>query len=167
MSDFLELLAADVADSSGASGMPGAPDSSDSAAPGITATNRVRTVLFECLAVPLARLFGMASQPTSGDAIRSTVVAAVRIASVGYIFMAFSVAVQGVLQAFRYALFPLLISFLRLCLLVLPVAYLFTLSANAADLVWWTFPIVEFVTAIVSAFMLKYAYKKKVCPLQR
>ncbi|MFQ7036319.1 MAG: MATE family efflux transporter, partial [Candidatus Borkfalkia sp.] len=45
------------------------------------------TVLFECLAVPLARLFGMASQPTSGDAIRSTVVAAVRIASVGYIFM--------------------------------------------------------------------------------
>ena len=46
MSDFLELLAADVADSSGASGMPGAPDSSDSAAPGITATNRVRTVLF-------------------------------------------------------------------------------------------------------------------------
>ena len=49
MSDFLELLAADVADSSGASGMPGAPDSSDSAAPGITATNRVRTVLFECL----------------------------------------------------------------------------------------------------------------------
>ena len=34
MSDFLELLAADVADSS---------------APGITATNRVRTVLFECL----------------------------------------------------------------------------------------------------------------------
>lgn len=125
------------------------------------------TVLFECLAVPLARLFGMASQPTSGDAIRSTVVAAVRIASVGYIFMAFSVAVQGVLQAFRFALFPLLISFLRLCLLVLPVAYLFTLSANAADLVWWTFPIVEFVTAIVSAFMLKYAYKKKVCPLQR
>ena len=34
MSDFLELLAADVADSS---------------APGIAATNRVRTVLFECL----------------------------------------------------------------------------------------------------------------------
>ena len=49
MSDFLELLAADVADSSGASGMPGAPDSSDSSAPGIAATNRVRTVLFECL----------------------------------------------------------------------------------------------------------------------
>lgn len=49
MSDFLELLAADVADSSGASGTPSAPDSSDSAAPGIAATNRVRTVLFECL----------------------------------------------------------------------------------------------------------------------
>lgn len=76
--------------------------------------------------------------------------------------MAFSVAVQGVLQAFRYALFPLLISALRLCVFVLPVAYLFTLSENAVGLVWWTFPITELVTAAVSALILKFAYNKKV-----
>ena len=79
--------------------------------------------------------------------------------------MAFSVAVQGVLQAFRYALFPLLISFLRLCLLVLPVAYLFTLSENVVEIVWWTFPIIEFATAAVSALILKFAYGKKVKPM--
>ena len=121
----------------------------------------VITVLFECLAVPLSKLFGMASGE-GGDAIQATVTTAIRIASIGYIFMAFSVAVQGVLQAFRYALFPLLISFLRLCLLVLPVAYLFTLSDNAANIVWWTFPIIEFATALVSALILKFAYNKKV-----
>lgn len=119
------------------------------------------TVLFESLAVPLSELFGMASG-AGGDKIKSVVVAAVRIASTGYVFMAFSVAVQGVLQAFRYALFPLLISALRLCVFVLPVAYLFTLSENAADIVWWTFPIVEFATAAVYALILKFAYDKKI-----
>ena len=119
------------------------------------------TVAFECLAVPLAKLFGLASGE-GGEAIRTTVTNAIRIASISYIFMAFSVAVQGVLQAFRYALFPLLISLLRLCLLVLPVAYLFTLSENALNLVWWTFPIVEFVTAAISVLILKVSYNRKV-----
>ncbi len=119
------------------------------------------TVLFECLAGPLAELFGMASGEGS-EAIRSTVTVAIRITSLGYIFMAFSVAVQGVLQAFRYALFPLLISFLRLCLFVFPIAYLFTLSGSV-NAVWWTFPITEVATAVVSALILKFAYRKKVC----
>lgn len=124
----------------------------------------VITVLFEGLAVPLSKLFGTASGE-GGDAIQSVVTTAVRIASIGYIFMAFSVAVQGVLQAFRYALFPLLISFLRLCLIVLPVAYLFTLSQDVVNLVWWTFPITELATAAVSALLLKFAYVKKVRPM--
>lgn len=125
----------------------------------------VITVLFECLAGPLSKLFGMASGE-GGEAIQSTVTVTIRISSIGYIFMAFSVAVQGVLQAFRYALFPLLISFLRLCLFVLPVAYLFTLSDNVLNLVWWTFPIVELLTAAVSVGILKYAYDKKVKTMQ-
>lgn len=121
----------------------------------------VITVLFECLADPLAKLFGMASGE-GGEAIQSAVTTAIRIASLGYVFMAFSIAVQGVLQAFRYALFPLLISALRLCVLVLPIAYLFTLSENVLSIVWWTFPIVELITAVISTLLLKYAYKKKV-----
>ncbi|MDE7395375.1 MAG: MATE family efflux transporter [Clostridiales bacterium] len=123
------------------------------------------TVLFECLASVLSKLFGMASG-AGGDAIQTVVAKAIRIASIGYVFMAFTVAVQGVLQAFRYALFPLLLSFLRLCLLVLPVAYAFTLSARVVSIVWWTFPIVETVTAIVAALLLKYAYDKKVRPME-
>ena len=121
----------------------------------------VITVLFESLAVPLAKLFAMAGGEGS-DEIQSVVVYAVRIASIGYVFMAVSVAIQGVLQAFRYALFPLLISFLRLCALVLPMAYLFTFSSGVVYLVWWTFPIVEVLTAAISIFILKYAYCKKV-----
>ncbi len=123
------------------------------------------TVLFECLAVPLAKLFGMASGE-GGAEIQRTVVSAIRISSLSYVFMGISVAIQGVLQAFRYALMPLLISFLRLCVLVLPVAYLFTLSSNAVDILWWTFPIVEVITTIISLFFLKFAVKNKVLGLE-
>lgn len=121
----------------------------------------VITVLFEALAVPLASLFGMASGE-SGAEIQNTVVVAVRIASIGYVFMGISVAIQGVLQALRYALAPLFISFLRLAALVLPVAYLFTLSDNAVNLLWWTFPIVEFVTAGASFLILFFVWRKKI-----
>ncbi len=125
----------------------------------------VITLLFECLAVPLSELFGMANRSSNSDAIQFTVTAAIRIASAGYIFMAFSVAVQGVLQAFRYALFPLLIAALRLCVLVLPIAFIFTLSENVLSVVWWTFPVAELITAGISAVILRYAYNKKVCPM--
>ena len=124
----------------------------------------VITVLFESLAVPLAKLFGMASGE-GGAEIQSVVIKAVRIASIGYVFMAFSVAVQGVLQALGYAVSPLIISFLRLCALVMPVAYLFTLSGNPVNAVWWAFPIVEVATAVVSAVMLKLACRKKISVL--
>ena len=69
----------------------------------------------------------------------------------------FSIAVQGVLQALRYAGKPLIISLLRLVIFVFPIAYLFTLSDNVINLVWWTFPISEILTAIISAFILKNA----------
>ncbi len=126
----------------------------------------VITVLFESLAGPLAKLFAMADG-AGGDEIQRVVVYAVRIASIGYVFMAVSVAVQGVLQAFRYALLPLLISFLRLCLLVFPVAYCFTLFRDVLSLVWWTFPIAETITAAISVLLLKIACRKRVTPMDR
>lgn len=124
----------------------------------------VITVLFECLAEPLSRLFGMASGE-GGAQICKTVSIAVRIAAISYVFMAVSVAVQGVLQAFGYALFPLLISFLRLCVVVLPLAFLFTRTSDPTKTLWWTFPVTELVTAVVSVALLLVAYKQKVRPM--
>lgn len=65
---------------------------------------------------------------------------ALHIATIGYVFMGFSVAIQGILQGFREVYSPLIISAMRLIVLVLPVAYLFTLSENAKNFIWWTFP---------------------------
>lgn len=89
-----------------------------------------------------------------------------RISSIGFVFIGFSIAVQGVLQTLRYAGKPLIISLLRLVIFVFPIAYLFTLSDNVINLVWWTFPISKILTAIISAFILKNAYKQKIAVLE-
>lgn len=120
----------------------------------------ILTVIFEILAKPLANLFGLTGGSTTE--IISICGVAIRIASIGYIFMGFSVAVQGVLQALRYALRPLIISLLRLAIFVFPLAYLFSLSDNVTHIVWWTFPIAEVLTAIISIFILKKSYKEKI-----
>ena len=118
------------------------------------------TAIFEIFSKQLASLFGLTGEATTEIITLCTI--AIRIASIGYIFMGFSVAVQGVLQSLGYALRPLIISLLRLVILVFPIAYLFTLSDNVSRIVWWTFPIAEVLTAISSIFILKKSYDDKI-----
>ncbi len=126
----------------------------------------ILTIAFEILAKPLASLFGLAGGGSSEEII-SVCTTAIRIASIGYIFMGFSVAVQGVLQSVGYAIRPLIISFLRLVIFVLPITYLFTLSDNVVNIVWWAFPIAEVLTAVISIFILKSSYKTKISVLDK
>lgn len=118
------------------------------------------TAIFEIAANPLSKLFALSGGSTKG--LIPVCEKATRIASIGYVFMGFSVAVQGVLQALRYAFKPFFTALLRLVVFVFPVAYLFTLSSNVTSIVWLTFPIAEFLTAVVSFFMLKNVIKNKI-----
>lgn len=124
----------------------------------------ILTIIFEIFAKPLSSLFAL-SGGTSKEIIEVCTIS-LRIASIGYVFMGFSIAVQGVLQSLGYAIRPLIISLLRLVVFVFPVAYLFTLSDNVTNIVWWTFPIAEILTCINSAFILKKTYKEKIETLE-
>lgn len=118
------------------------------------------SILFEIFAYPLANLFGLAGGTTKE--IISVCTIALRISNIGFVFMGISVAIQGVLQSIRYALKPLIISLLRLVIFVFPIAFLFTKSNNVTEIVWWTFPIAEVLTSIISLFILKDSYDKKI-----
>lgn len=118
------------------------------------------SILFEIFAYPLANLFGLAGGTTKE--IISVCTIALRISSIEFVFMGISVAIQGVLQSIRYALKPLIISLLRLVIFVFPIAFLFTKSNNVTEIVWWTFPIAEVLTSIISLFILKDSYDKKI-----
>ena len=73
--------------------------------------------------------------------------------------MGFSVAVQGVLQGLRKVYGPLIISAIRSLVAVLPLAYLFVLTDNPTETLWWAFPIAEVVAAVVAAVLLCMALK--------
>ena len=125
---------------------------------GSVAVTLIITILFEIIAKPLARLFALSGG--SSVALTDVCAKAVRIASLSFIFMGFNVAVQGVLQASGSAVKPLLTAFMRLILFALPTAYLFTLSPDVLNAVWWTFPIAEILTCVFSAIFLRLAIKE-------
>lgn len=118
------------------------------------------SILFELFAYPLANLFGLAGG-SAKEIIRVCTIA-LKISSIGFVFMGISVAIQGILQSIRYALRPLIISLLRLVVFVFPVAYLLTKSENVTEIVWWIFPIAEVLTAVISLFILKNSYNRKI-----
>lgn len=121
------------------------------------------TLLFELLAHPLSQLFGLSGSTQEMIDICST---ALHIASLGFVFMGISVAIQGVLQSIGYAIRPLIIALLRLVIFVFPIAYFFTLTENVTTLVWWTFPISELLTVIVSFIILKKSYNERISPIK-
>lgn len=121
------------------------------------------TIVFEICAKPLSMLFSLSG--SSSSALVDVCTVATRIGSIGFIFMGFSVAVQGVLQSLGYAIKPLIIAALRLIVFVFPIAYIFTLSGSVLDIVWWTFPISEAATCVFSLLFLKKAYKLKIKPM--
>ncbi len=125
-----------------------------------TIVTLIISILFEIFAYPLANLFGLAGGETK-EIIKVCTIA-LRISSIGFIFMGISVAIQGILQSIRYALRPLIISLLRLVIFVFPVALLFTKSSEVVKIVWWTFPIAEILTSIIALFILKDSYNRKI-----
>ena len=116
--------------------------------------------LFEIFASPLENLFGLAGSSTK-ETIKVCIIA-LRISSIGFIFMGISVAIQGVLQSIRYAFRPFIISLLRLVIFTFPIAYMFTKTSNVTNNVWWTFPITEFLTSIIALFILKKSYEQRI-----
>ena len=119
------------------------------------------TVLFEAFASPISKLFGLASGE-SGEGIVSTTTLAIRIASVGFPFMAFTVAAQGILQGKQRVFQPLILSFLRLAVLVFPFVFLFIQFENAKTLLWFAFPCTEILTDVVTYLFLKAPLRKSI-----
>lgn len=124
----------------------------------------VLTVLFQLFAAPVSKLFALTLDESSivakADVI-ATCQTALHIATLGYVFMGVSVAIQGILQGFGEVGSPLVISALRLLIFVLPIAFIFTRSENVATLIWWTFPIAEVLTAAIAFLLLRRSMKRR------
>lgn len=120
-------------------------------------------IYYKIQQIALFSAFGLSGSTQEMIDICST---ALHVASLGFVFMGISVAIQGVLQSIGYAIRPLMIALLRLVIFVFPIAYFFTLTENVTTLVWWTFPISELLTVIVSLIILKKSYNERISPIK-
>lgn len=89
----------------------------------------------ELFAKPLAGLFAMSERTEALCVMASRIIAA------GFLFAGGNIAMQGIFQALGCGLDSLIVSLLRLCIVVLPLAWLFARLENAGFMIWWAFPI--------------------------
>lgn len=91
-------------------------------------------------------------------------VPAMRIISISFLFAGFSIIVSTIFQAFGKGTFGLYVSFTRQVIVLIPLAYLFSLTGNV-DTIWWSFPVSELVSALLCVYFLRVIFKKYVEPL--
>jgi putative MATE family efflux protein len=86
---------------------------------------------------------------------------ALRIISVHFLFAGFCIVSLSVFQALGNGMESLIVAVSRQWLLLMPIAWLLSLSGNV-NAIWWTFPITELVTLLLCAFFLKRIYDRKI-----
>lgn len=124
----------------------------------------VGMIAIELLATQFSALFGL-----SGET-QQLCIDAMRIVSISFVFAGANVAFQGIFQAIDCGLESLLISVLRQCVFVLPLAWIFTKIAIADTsmtwLIWTSFPITEAVTAAIAYLLMRRVNRTKLSVLQ-
>ncbi len=96
------------------------------------------------------------------DVMREIGVPMIRIVSLSFIISIPSVVgVGGIFQAIGNWKFPVIQSFLRQVILLLPIFYLFT-RLGSLNFAWWAFPIAEILNAIVCVIFLRKDIREKI-----
>ena len=85
--------------------------------------------------------------------------AALRIISISFVLAGFAIICSAVCQALGKSVYSLVLSVCRQIGILIPAAYLLSLTGKAT-LVWWAFPIAEFVSLIIATFFLIKVLKK-------
>lgn len=111
-------------------------------------------VILEIFAEPLAMAFDLSDETARLCAL------AIRIIAAGFLSAGANIAVQGVFQALGCGVSSLVVSLLRLFVIVLPLAWVFTLFDNADFLIWFAFPIAEVVALLAAVFLMIRADNK-------
>ncbi|MCQ4635562.1 MATE family efflux transporter [Anaerovorax odorimutans] len=110
-------------------------------------------ILFQAIPGPLLQLF------SASDNMLSMGVPALRIISVHFVLAGFSIIASSVCQALGTSVYSLIISLIRQLIVLLPAAYLLSLTGNV-NAVWWAFPIAELVAVVLCAIFLKKTLKQ-------
>ena len=127
----------------------------------------IYTIALMILGVLITEIFpsAFASLFNAGQS-REYFIGAMRIISISFVFAGINVAYQGIYQALNGGLESLIISLLRQLVIILPLAAIFSVFVRngqmGVSLIWWAFPITEFVSCLVGYVFLKKIQRNKV-----
>ncbi len=120
-------------------------------------------IMFVCLAVfqlfPEQLISMFATEGESNEALLEMGVTALRIISLNFIFAGFCIVSTSVFQALGNGFLSLIVSVARQLVVLVPVAYLLSLSGKV-EMIWWAFPIAECMSVLCCAVFLVLAYKR-------
>ena len=91
-------------------------------------------------------------------------VPALRTISFHFLIAGFDIVCMSFFQSLGHGVLSLVVSLVRQLAVLLPVAWLLSLSGKL-EIVWWAFPIAEVVAMLLCMIFLIYAYRKEVKPL--
>ncbi len=91
---------------------------------------------------------------------------ALRTISLSFVFAGVCIVIGSSFQALGKGVYSMLVSFARQIVVLLPAAYLFSLSGNV-NMVWWAFPIAEIVSLAASVGLFIYLYKKTISKIEK
>ena len=94
----------------------------------------------------------------ASDQLLAIGIPALRIISLSYIFAGFCIVAGSIFQAFGNGIFSMIVSILRQLVVLLPLAWLFSLSGNLT-LVWWSFPLAELMSLLMSVIFLRRIHR--------
>ena len=115
----------------------------------------VGTVIMQCIPDRLLLLFD------ASEHMLSIGVPALRIISTCFVVAAFCIVTGSVFQALGYAWYSMINSICRQLVVLLPAAYLLSLTGKLQS-VWWSFPIAEVMSASVTVFFLVKIWRQVV-----
>ena len=91
---------------------------------------------------------------------------ALRIIGIHFPIAAFCIALGAAFQALGVGIYSTIVSLCRQLLVLLPVAYLLSLTGSV-DAVWWSFPIAELASLLVTSLCFIRIYRRKIHPMLR
>ena len=115
----------------------------------------VGVLIFQLLPRQLMQLFN------ASDAMMSIAVPALRIISVHFIIAGYSIVISSVFQALGDGMPSLIISVARQLVVLLPVAWLLSLTGQINN-VWWSFPVAELVSCALGTLFFVRDYRRKI-----
>ena len=82
-----------------------------------------------------------------------------RVISLAFIFAGFCIIIGSAFQALGKSIYSMFVSIARQLVVLIPAAYLLSLTGDVT-MVWWSFPIAEVMSVIVSIIFFIRVYKK-------